>query len=55
MCYTFAEMIYIIHTFWGAEGGGQRAEGREQGTEGKRDHFVCLQMFYKNLIYFFKP
>jgi len=35
MCYTFAEMIYIIHTFWGAEGRGRRAESRGQRAEGK--------------------
>jgi hypothetical protein len=25
-CYTFAEMIYMIHTFW---------KGREQGAKGR--------------------
>jgi len=52
MCYTLAEMIYIFHTFWkgqGAKGRGQREEGRKQREKG--DHFVFLQMFYKNLIY----
>jgi hypothetical protein len=59
-------MIYIIHTFLeraecrgqgaegkeqrAGEGRGQRAKSREQ--RGKGDHFVFLQMFYKNLIYF---